>query len=97
MFDIGLYWDGGDGMTEVTKGSSSYHTCNICEIFIDGRFFCVSLTDYADKILDLLEENEQLKCRIEFLQNEIDMLKGKGVPFKTVEDIEKRQKGELDD
>lgn len=53
-------------MTEerFTKGNSSYHNCNICEIFIDGSFFCVSPIDYADKILDLLEENEQLKAQL---------------------------------
>lgn len=60
-------------------------------IYIDGKENLLELAEYVDK---LQEENEQLKCRIELLQNEIDMLNGKGVPFKTVEDIEKRQKGD---
>lgn len=45
---------------------------------------------YKDRYRKLKEENEQLKCKIELLQNEIDMLNGKGIEFKSITDLKNK-------
>ena len=45
-----------------------YTNCryDICEILEDGEFFCVVGTDYVKSIINVLEENEQLKSELEY-------------------------------
>ena len=54
-----------------TKGDYTKCLEDICEIWYEDNLYCVVRTDDADKLIDVLNENEQLKSRIEYLERKI--------------------------
>ena len=44
-----------------TKGDYTKCLEDICEIWYEDNLYCIVRTDDADKIIDMLNENEQLK------------------------------------
>lgn len=57
-------------MTEKKYTIGDYTNCryNICEILEDDEVYCIVGTEYADKIIKVLEENKQLKSELKSLR-----------------------------
>lgn len=56
-----------------TKGDYTKCLEDICEIWYEDNLYCIVRTDDADKIIDVLNENEQLKKEL----NECNRIKTK--------------------
>ena len=56
-------------MTKYSKGDYTNCRYDICEILRDDEVYCIVGTGYADKIIKVLEENEQLKEEIKDLND----------------------------
>lgn len=56
-------------MIEKQYSKGDYTNCiyDICEILKDDEVYCIVGTEYADKIIEVLEENERLKEKNERL------------------------------
>ena len=48
-------------MSEYIKGDYTRCYEDICEIWYEDNLYCIVRTDDADKLIDVLNENEQLK------------------------------------
>ena len=57
-------------MTEYTKGDYTRCYEDICEIWHEDNLYCIVRTDDADKIVEVLNENEQLKSDINLLTDQ---------------------------
>ena len=54
-----------------TKGDYTQCLEHICEIWYEDNLYCIVRTEDADKILEVLNENEQLK---QFKENVFDLI-----------------------
>ena len=62
-------------MTKYSKGDYTNCRCNICEIVDeDDEIVCNVVTEYFEKVIGILEENEKLKEQNEFLQKRLDCI-----------------------
>lgn len=56
-------------MSEYIKGDYTKCYEDICEIWYEDNLYCIVRTDDADKLIDVLNENEQLKQSISHYAN----------------------------
>ena len=63
-------------MTKYSKGEWTNARYDICEIECDGEVYCTVATKDVDLIIDVLNENEQLKKQIERIDFILDDLNG---------------------
>ena len=56
-------------MTGYAKGDYTQCLEHICEIWFEDNLYCIVRTEDADKILEVLNENEQLKEEIENIKD----------------------------
>ena len=61
-------------MTGYVKGDYTKCLEDICEIWYEDNLYCIVRTDDADKIIDVLNENEELKQYPIKLDNRIQKL-----------------------
>ena len=54
-------------MSEYSKGDYTKCYTDICEIWYEDNLYCIVRTEDADKIIDVLNENEQLKNSVDIL------------------------------
>ena len=52
-----------------TKGDYTKCYEDICEIWYEDNLYCIVRTENADKILEVLNENEQLKQEVENIKD----------------------------
>lgn len=64
-------------MTKYSKGEWTNARYDICEIECDGDVYCTVATKDVDLIINVLEENEQLKQTNQRLNDELQECMGK--------------------
>ena len=58
--------NGSNNMSEYIKGDYTKCYEDICEIWYEDNLYCIVRTCDADKLIDVLNENEQLKKDVEY-------------------------------